>query len=181
MMVAQRLYESGKITYMRTDSVHLSGLAIGTAKTEISTQYGEEYLKSRQYATQSKGAQEAHEAIRPTYISQHEIDGTAQEKRLYELIWKRTIASQMADAQLERTTANIIISNTEGKFVASGEVIRFDGFLHVYLEGTDEENGENDEAILPPMKKGELLAMQETIATERFTQRPPHAIPRRRL
>ncbi|WP_286845710.1 type I DNA topoisomerase [Proteiniphilum sp. UBA5310] len=173
MMVAQRLYESGKITYMRTDSVHLSGLAIGTAKTEISTQYGEEYLKSRQYATQSKGAQEAHEAIRPTYISQHEIDGTAQEKRLYELIWKRTIASQMADAQLERTTANIIISNTEGKFVASGEVIRFDGFLHVYLEGTDEENGENDEAILPPMKKGELLAMQETIATERFTQRPP--------
>ncbi|MDD4416159.1 MAG: type I DNA topoisomerase [Proteiniphilum sp.] len=173
MMVAQRLYESGKITYMRTDSVHLSGLAIGTAKTEITTQYGEEYLKSRQYATQSKGAQEAHEAIRPTYISQHEIDGTAQERRLYELIWKRTIASQMADAQLERTTANIIISNTEGKFVASGEVIRFDGFLHVYLEGTDEENGENDEAILPPMKKGELLAMQETIATERFTQRPP--------
>ncbi len=173
MMVAQRLYESGKITYMRTDSVHLSGLAIGTAKTEISTQYGEEYLKSRQYATQSKGAQEAHEAIRPTYISQHEIDGTAQEKRLYELIWKRTIASQMADAQLERTTANIIISNTEGKFVASGEVIRFDGFLHVYLEGTDEENGENDEAILPPMKRASCLPCRRPLQRSVLHSAPP--------
>ncbi|MDR2815164.1 MAG: type I DNA topoisomerase [Proteiniphilum sp.] len=173
MMVAQRLYESGKITYMRTDSVHLSALAIGTAKTEINGQYGEKYIKSRQYATQSKGAQEAHEAIRPTYISAHEIDGTAQEKRLYELIWKRTIASQMADAELERTTADIVISNSDGKFVADGEVIKFDGFLRVYLEGTDEENGENEEGMLPPMKKGEQLAMPETSATERFTQRPP--------
>jgi DNA topoisomerase-1 len=173
MMVAQRLYESGKITYMRTDSVHLSALAIGTAKTEINGQYGEKYIKSRQYATQSKGAQEAHEAIRPTYISTHEIDGTAQEKRLYELIWKRTIASQMADAELERTTADITISNSDGKFVANGEVIKFDGFLRVYLEGTDEENGENEEGLLPPMKKGEQLAMLETNATERFTQRPP--------
>ncbi len=173
MMVAQRLYESGKITYMRTDSVHLSALAIGTAKTEISSQYGEKYIKSRQYATQSKGAQEAHEAIRPTYISTHEIDGTAQEKRLYELIWKRTIASQMADAELERTTADITISNNDGKFVANGEVIKFDGFLRVYLEGTDEENGENEEGMLPPMKKGEQLTMLETNATERFTQRPP--------
>ncbi|MEA4917575.1 type I DNA topoisomerase [Proteiniphilum sp.] len=173
MMVAQRLYESGKITYMRTDSVHLSALAIGTAKTEISGQYGEKYIKSRQYATQSKGAQEAHEAIRPTYISTHEVDGTAQEKRLYELIWKRTIASQMADAELERTTADISISNSDGKFVANGEVIKFDGFLRVYLEGTDEENGENEEGMLPPMKKGEQLAMLETNATERFTQRPP--------
>jgi len=173
MMVAQRLYESGKITYMRTASVHLSALAIGTAKTEISSQYGEKYIKSRQYATQSKGAQQAHEAIRPTYISTHEIDGTAQEKRLYELIWKRTIASQMADAELERTTADITISNNDGKFVANGEVIKFDGFLRVYLDGTDEENGENEEGMLPPMKKGEQLTMLETNATERFTQRPP--------
>ncbi|WP_298649659.1 type I DNA topoisomerase [uncultured Proteiniphilum sp.] len=173
MMVAQRLYESGKITYMRTDSVHLSALAIGTAKTEINEQYGEKYIKSRQYATQSKGAQEAHEAIRPTYISTHEVDGTAQEKRLYELIWKRTIASQMADAELERTTADISISNSDGKFVANGEVIKFDGFLRVYLEGTDEENGENEEGMLPPMKEGEQLTMLETNATERFTQRPP--------
>ena len=172
MMVAQRLYESGKITYMRTDSVNLSGLAIGTAKTEIYDQYGEKYHQVRQYTTKSKGAQEAHEAIRPTYINEHEVPGTAQEKRLYELIWKRTIASQMADAELERTIANIAISNAEGKFVANGEVIKFDGFLRVYLEGTDEENGENDEGMLPPMRKGEALEMIETTATERFTQRP---------
>jgi DNA topoisomerase-1 len=172
MMVAQRLYESGKITYMRTDSVNLSGLAIGTAKTEIYDQYGEKYHQVRQYTTKSKGAQEAHEAIRPTYISEHEVPGSAQEKRLYELIWKRTIASQMADAELERTIANIAISNAEGKFVANGEVIKFDGFLRVYLEGTDEENGENDEGMLPPMRKGEALEMIETTATERFTQRP---------
>ncbi|WP_352423559.1 type I DNA topoisomerase [Proteiniphilum sp.] len=173
MMVAQRLYESGQITYMRTDSVHLSALAIGTAKTEISGQYGNEYIKSRQYATQSKGAQEAHEAIRPTYISTHEIEGSAQEKRLYELIWKRTVASQMADAELERTTVDITISNNDGKFIANGEVIKFDGFLRVYLEGTDEENGESEEGMLPAMKNGEQLAMFETNATERFTQRPP--------
>lgn len=173
MMVAQRLYESGKITYMRTDSVNLSGLAIGTAKTEIVEQYGEKYTKTRQYSTHAKGAQEAHEAIRPTYISTHSVDGTAQEKRLYELIWKRTIASQMADAELERTTADIAISNHEGKFVANGEVIKFDGFLRVYLEGTDEENGDKEEGMLPPMYSGEQLAMLETVATERFTQRPP--------
>jgi len=173
MMVAQRLYESGKITYMRTDSVNLSGLAIGTAKTEIISQYGEKYHQVRQYTTKTKGAQEAHEAIRPTYMSEHEVDGTTQEKRLYELIWKRTIASQMADAELERTTANIGISNADGKFVATGEVIKFDGFLRVYLEGTDDENGENDEGMLPPMRKGEQLTMLETTATERFTQRPP--------
>ena len=173
MMVAQRLYEAGKITYMRTDSVNLSGLAIGTAKTEIVGLYGEQYHKTRQYTTSSKGAQEAHEAIRPTYLSEHEISGTAQEKRLYELIWKRTIASQMADAELERTTVNVAISNADGKFTANGEVIKFDGFLRVYLEGTDEENGENDEGMLPPMKKGEQLTMLETTATERFTQHPP--------
>lgn len=172
MMVAQRLYESGKITYMRTDSVNLSGLAIGTAKTEVIDQYGEKYHKSRQYSTKSKGAQEAHEAIRPTYISEHEIEGTAQEKKLYSLIWKRTIASQMADVELERTTANISVSNTDGKFVANGEVIKFDGFLRVYLEGTDDENGEKEDGILPPVKKGEVLEMQEVSATERFSQRP---------
>ena len=172
MMVAQRLYESGKITYMRTDSVNLSGLAIGTAKTEILDQYGENYHKVRQYTTKSKGAQEAHEAIRPTFINEHEVQGTAQEKKLYELIWKRTIASQMADAELERTTANISISGSEGKFVATGEVIKFDGFLRVYLEGTDDENGEKEEGILPPMKEGEMLEMLETTATQRFTQRP---------
>lgn len=173
MMVAQRLYESGRITYMRTDSFNLSALAINTAKAEIIGQYGENYLKIRKYTTKSKGAQEAHEAIRPTYINEHEAGGTAQEKRLYDLIWKRTIASQMADAELERTVATIDISNAEGKFVATGEVIKFDGFLRVYLEGTDEENGENEEGLLPPMKVKEVLPMQETIATERFTQRPP--------
>ncbi len=172
MMVAQRLYESGKITYMRTDSVNLSGLAIGTAKTEIIEQYGDTYHQVRQYTTKAKGAQEAHEAIRPTYMSEHEVSGTAQEKRLYELIWKRTIASQMADAELERTTANIAISNADGKFTANGEVIKFDGFLRVYLEGTDDENGEKDEGMLPPMRQGEQLTMLETTATERFTQRP---------
>ncbi len=173
MMVAQRLYESGRITYMRTDSVNLSALAINTAKAEIIEQYGENYLKIRKYSTKSKGAQEAHEAIRPTYISEHEAGATAQEKRLYDLIWKRTIASQMADAELERTTATIDISNAEGKFVATGEVIKFDGFLRVYLEGTDEENGENESGLLPPMKAKEILPMQETVATERFTLRPP--------
>ena len=173
MMVAQKLYESGKITYMRTDSVNLSGLAIGTSKTEIIEQYGEQYHKVRQYRSKTKGAQEAHEAIRPTFMKEHEVTGTAQEKRLYDLIWKRTIASQMADAELERTTADISISNSEGKFVATGEVIKFDGFLRVYLEGTDDENGEKEDGILPPIKKGESLNMQEISATERFTQRPP--------
>lgn len=172
MMVAQRLYESGKITYMRTDSVNLSGLAIGTAKTEILDQYGEKYHKVRQYKTKSKGAQEAHEAIRPTFINEHEVQGTAQEKKLFDLIWKRTIASQMADAELERTTVNISISGSEGKFVATGEVIKFDGFLRVYLEGTDDEQGEKEEGILPPMNEGEMLEMLETTATQRFTQRP---------
>ncbi|MFA6887026.1 MAG: DNA topoisomerase, partial [Fermentimonas sp.] len=154
------------------DSVNLSGLAIGTAKTEVIEQYGEKYHKTRQYTTKSKGAQEAHEAIRPTFINEHEVSGTAQEQKLYNLIWKRTIASQMADAELERTTANISVSNTDGRFVANGEVIKFDGFLRVYLEGTDDENGESEEGLLPPVKKGEKLDMLEVNATERFTQRP---------
>ncbi|MCW1735359.1 type I DNA topoisomerase [Anaerorudis cellulosivorans] len=173
MMIAQRLYESGKITYMRTDSVNLSSLAIQGAKNEIVDLYGDEYSKTRQYSTKSKGAQEAHEAIRPTYLNEREINGTSQEKRLYDLIWKRTIASQMTDAELEKTTATIGVSNVEGKFVATGEVIKFDGFLRVYREGTDDEEAENESAILPPVKQGERLLMTETTATERYTQRPP--------
>ncbi|MDD4729246.1 MAG: DNA topoisomerase, partial [Dysgonamonadaceae bacterium] len=173
MMVAQRLYESGKITYMRTDSVNLSGLAINAAKTEIDSHYGEKYIKIRKYATKSKGAQEAHEAIRPTFMNAHEVAGTAQEKKLYSLIWKRAIASQMADAELERTTVNISASEAQGKFSVTGEVIKFDGFLRVYLEGTDDENTENDAGLLPPIKEGETLIMHETTATERFTLKPP--------
>lgn len=173
MMVAQKLYESGKITYMRTDSVNLSGLAINTAKNEIESVYGKQYSKVRQFSTKSKGAQEAHEAIRPTYISEHTVSGTAQEKKLYDLIWKRTIASQMADAELEKTTITIGISNNKDlKFSAVGEVIKFDGFLHVYLEGTDDENIDSESSLLPPVKPQEAMDMKESIATERFTQRP---------
>lgn len=173
MMVAQKLYESGKITYMRTDSVNLSGLAINSAKKEIEYAYGEKYSKVRKFSTKSKGAQEAHEAIRPTYMSEHTVSGTAQEKKLYDLIWKRTIASQMADAELEKTTISINISNSkEFKFTAVGEVIKFDGFLHVYLEGTDDETIDSETSLLPSVVKGESVDMQETNATERFTQRP---------
>ncbi|MBD8390343.1 type I DNA topoisomerase [Dysgonomonas sp. BGC7] len=173
MMVAQKLYESGKITYMRTDSVNLSGLAINTTKSEIETIYGKQYSKVRQFSTKSKGAQEAHEAIRPTYMSEHTVSGTAQEKKLYDLIWKRTIASQMADAELEKTTITIGISNnTNLKFSAVGEVIKFDGFLHVYLEGTDEENIDSETSLLPAVKIKEAMDMQEVTAMERFTQRP---------
>lgn len=173
MMVAQKLYESGKITYMRTDSVNLSGLAINTAKNEIESVYGKQYSKVRQFSTKSKGAQEAHEAIRPTYMSEHTVSGTAQEKKLYDLIWKRTIASQMADAELEKTTITIGISNNkELKFTAVGEVIKFDGFLHVYLEGTDDENIDSESSLLPPVKPQEAMDMKESVATERFTQRP---------
>ncbi|MBN9302425.1 MULTISPECIES: type I DNA topoisomerase [Dysgonomonas] len=173
MMVAQKLYESGKITYMRTDSVNLSSLAINTTKNEIESEYGKQYSKVRHFSTKSKGAQEAHEAIRPTYINEHSISGTAQEKKLYELIWKRTIASQMADAELEKTTVTVSISNEKDmKFSAVGEVIKFDGFLHVYLEGTDEEIIDNETSLLPPVKVQDALQMKEATATERFTQRP---------
>ena len=173
MMVAQKLYESGKITYMRTDSVNLSSLAINTTKNEIEAEYGKQYSKVRHFSTKSKGAQEAHEAIRPTYINEHSISGTAQEKKLYELIWKRTIASQMADAELEKTTVTVSISNEKDmKFSAVGEVIKFDGFLHVYLEGTDEEIIDNETSLLPPVKVQDALQMKEATATERFTQRP---------
>lgn len=172
MVVAQRLYESGKITYMRTDSVNLSETAINQAKQAITGNYGDKYLHIRQYKTKSKGAQEAHEAIRPTYIENQTIEGDNADRRLYDLIWKRTIASQMSDAELEKTTAAITISNTTEKFVAQGEVLKFDGFLKVYLEGTDDEDEENQAGMLPPIKVGEKLGMNEIAATQRFTHHP---------
>ncbi len=191
MMVAQHLYENGKITYMRTDSVNLSSLCIGAAKEEINNLYGEEYSQPRNFHTNSKGAQEAHEAIRPTYMNNVNIDGTAQEKRLYELIWKRTAASQMADAQIEKTTVNISVT-VDGKavssdgtlvdgddkhtphFVANGEVVKFDGFLKVYRESTDDDDAQGDEFshILPPMSDGDTLQRREITSTERFSQGP---------
>ena len=172
MMVAQRLYESGYITYMRTDSVNLSSLCIGSSKSVVAEKYGEKYIKSRNYSTSSKGAQEAHEAIRPTYMANATIEGTVPEKRLYELIWKRTIASQMADALVEKTTVNIAISNHSESFVATGEVTVFDGFLQVYRESIDDEET-NDTAAIPAVHKGEELTVKEIVATERFTQQPP--------
>ena len=173
--VAQKLYESGHITYMRTDSVNLSSLAINTISAEIKQNIGEEYLKVRKYHTNSKGAQEAHEAIRPTYINEHEISGTAQEKKLYSLIWKRTIASQMADAIMERTNVDIDIDCRKEKFTATGEVIKFDGFLKVYIESTDEDGSDNSSEtnLLPAMKKGMTMTAESVTATQRFTQQPP--------
>ncbi|MGD9930831.1 MAG: type I DNA topoisomerase [Mangrovibacterium sp.] len=175
MSIAQRLYESGKITYMRTDSVNLSSLALNTAKSKILSMHGEKYLKTRQYKTKAKGAQEAHEAIRPTYIDQEEIGGSNQEKKLYELIWKRTIASQMADAELERTTVTINVSTASELFQATGEVIKFDGFLRVYMESTDNEDESSDSSktLLPPVKVNQPLRADLIQATERFTQKPP--------
>ncbi|MBQ6204816.1 MAG: type I DNA topoisomerase [Prevotella sp.] len=194
MMVAQHLYEHGFITYMRTDSVNLSSLCINTSKEEIIKLWGEEYSKVRQYHTSSKGAQEAHEAIRPTYMEQTEIQGTVQEKRLYDLIWKRTAACQMADAQIEKTTVEIeIISEERGErrvesgenhsslnthhFIAQGEVVKFDGFLKVYRESLDENENDTDQEnedghILPEMKEGDELQRREITAMERFTQGP---------
>ena len=192
MMVAQHLYENGLITYMRTDSVNLSGLCINASKEEIASLYGEQYSKPRQYHTSSKGAQEAHEAIRPTYMNQAAIEGTAQERKLYDLIWKRTIASQMADAELEKTTVDIKVTTDVNEqtnaplpmFTAQGEVVRFDGFLKVYRESTDDDDqlekqrGGDDIAanepghMLPPLKEGETLTRRQILATERFTQGP---------
>ncbi len=172
MMIAQRLYESGYITYMRTDSVNLSSLCINSSKKVITDTYGSEYLKTRKYSTSSKGAQEAHEAIRPTYMENCSIEGSIPEKRLYELIWKRTIASQMSDAIVEKTVANISISGHEEHFVATGEVTQFDGFLHVYKESSDDDVSQ-DTAALPPLSEGENLKAIEITATERFTQHPP--------
>lgn len=177
MTIAQRLYESGKITYMRTDSVNLSDTALEAATKEIKTAYGEKYHQHRRYKTKAAGAQEAHEAIRPTYFDQHTIDGDNSEKRLYELIWKRAIASQMSEAQFEKTTAKITISNRKENFVANGEVMKFDGFLKVYMESQDDDQEVNlDEeagnAILPPLTKEQTVLRHEIKATERYT-RPP--------
>ena len=177
MMVAQHLYENGHITYMRTDSVNLSSLCLGTSKEEITNLWGKEYSHTRQFHTHSKGAQEAHEAIRPTYMNKSSIEGTAQERRLYDLIWKRTIASQMADAQIEKTTAEISINNGNNAqpytFIAQGEVVKFDGFLKVYRESNDEDENQDDFShVLPPMKTGNVLQRREISATERFTQGP---------
>ena len=173
MRVAQHLYEAGLITYMRTDSVNLSSLAINAAKETIIENFGKEYSYPHNFHTNSKGAQEAHEAIRPTYIANREIDGNSQEKRLYDLIWKRTVASQMTPAQTEKTTINVQAVNGEEKFVITGEVVKFDGFLHLYVETDDDESEkDNETAILPPVKKGDLLALSSGEAIERFTMAP---------
>lgn len=173
MMVAQHLYENGLITYMRTDSVNLSSLCIDASKQEITTLYGEEYSKSRQYHTHSKGAQEAHEAIRPTNMNAVNIEGTQQEKRLYDLIWKRTTACQMADAELEKTTVNIKVSTAEEMFVATGEVVKFDGFMKVYHESTDDDDSSDEGSrILPPLKAGLQLQRRDITSTERFSTGP---------
>lgn len=175
MTIAQRLYESGYITYMRTDSVNLSDFALETAEEVINDFYGKKYHQRRQFTTKSKNAQEAHEAIRPTYINKLQIEGDKNEQRLYELIWKRTVASQMADALLEKTIAKINISTSNEKFIAQGEVIKFDGFLKLYIESTDDdsENEENKENILPPLKKGQKVISQQITALQRFTHHPP--------
>ena len=173
MMLAQRLYESGKITYMRTDSVNLSTLCINSCRKVITESMGEEYVKSRQYTQKAKGAQEAHEAIRPTYMDNQTIDGTAPEKRLYELIWKRTIASQMADAELEKTTVSITSPKIDGEFTVTGETVKFDGFLRVYRESRDDEAADSQETQgLPEFKKGQTLEFGQISAFERFTQHP---------
>lgn len=173
MSVAQKLYENGLITYMRTDSVNLSGQAIAAAKEAITKMFGEKYSEPRNYKTKSKGAQEAHEAIRPSYMEMTEITGTPVEKRLYELIWKRTVASQMAAAEVERTNVHIDISSRKENFVAQGEVIKFDGFLKLYTESVDEDAEQAQEGILPTMKVGDDITATEITATERYTQSPP--------
>ena len=173
MMLAQRLYESGKITYMRTDSVNLSTLCIDSCRKAISESMGDEYVKSRQYTQKAKGAQEAHEAIRPTYMENQTIDGTAPEKRLYELIWKRTIASQMADAELEKTIVTITSPKISGEFTVTGETVKFDGFLRVYRESRDDDSNDSQETQgLPEFKKGQALEFSQISAYERFTQHP---------
>lgn len=172
MSVAQRLYESGKITYMRTDSVNLSKLAIGTAAGKIKEAFGEKYLKTRSFTTKSKGAQEAHEAIRPTYMDQASVEGSRQEQRLYELIWKRTLASQMSEAQLEKTTISILVSGAPERFIATGEVLIFDGFLKVYMESTDDEQEEEAKGLLPSVKNNDKLSRELIEATEKTSLQP---------
>jgi DNA topoisomerase I len=172
MSLAQKLYEAGKITYMRTDSVNLSEFALGAAKDEITKSFGSQYAKTRQFQSKSKGAQEAHEAIRPTEMGVREAGNDDRERKLYELIWKRTMASQMADAELENTTATISISTTPEQLVAKGQVIKFDGFLKLYIESTEDDGEEGDSAMLPPLHIGQLLERKEIIATQRYTQKP---------
>jgi DNA topoisomerase-1 len=173
MAVAQKLYEAGKITYMRTDSTNLSTLAISKSKEEIIAEFGEKYSKTRNFKTKTRGAQEAHEAIRPAYLDQSSISGNNNEKKLYELIWKRTIASQMADAEIEKTTISINMNNSPVTFQATGEVIKFDGFLRVYTESTDQENIEEDRYVIPPVSKGMPLLYENITATQRYTTPPP--------
>jgi DNA topoisomerase-1 len=172
MSVAQRLYESGKISYMRTDSVNLSDDALKSAEQEITTAYGKQFSFLRRFKTKAESAQEAHEAIRPTDFSKHSVDGERNEQRLYELIWKRAIASQMADAEIEKTIATLAVSTSKHAFIATGEIIRFEGFLKVYLESTDEEDEDNDNGsgILPPLKKGELITSEVVTAKEMFSK-----------
>ncbi len=173
MTLAQRLYEAGKITYMRTDSVNLSASALASAAGVIKSEYGDRYLKIRKYKTKTRGAQEAHEAIRPTYLEKRNEGANSAEQRLYELIWKRTVASQMSDAQFEKTNVTVDISTATDNFTASGEVLKFEGFLRVYVESTDDEQEENGASLLPPLKKGDNPNALEITATERFTQHPP--------
>ncbi|MDZ4204381.1 MAG: type I DNA topoisomerase, partial [Bacteroidales bacterium] len=172
MLVAQQLYESGKITYMRTDSVNLSNMALAQTRDEIEKLFGKEYAQTRKYATKTKGAQEAHEAIRPTYLNQREAAGDISQKKLYDLIWKRTIASQMSDALFERTNVTIDISTTPEKLIAKGEIVKFDGFLKVYYESTDDENSDDQANVIPPLHIGEPLWLIEMDAIQRFTQQP---------
>jgi DNA topoisomerase-1 len=172
MSIAQKLYEAGFITYMRTDSVNLSSLAINTAKAEITNSFGAEYSKPRNFTTKAKGAQEAHEAIRPTFINNRTVDGSSSEQKLYDLIWKRTLASQMSEAKLERTTIDILSKNSKHKFQAKGEVIQFEGFLKVYLESTDQEESEENAGLLPKMEKGDRLMASSITATQKFSQHP---------
>ncbi len=173
MVVAQRLYESGKITYMRTDSVNLSDQAVAQAASEIEKNFGKEYVQVRKYKTKSSGAQEAHEAVRPTDLGVNSVSGERNEERLYELIWKRTIASQMTDAKLEKTVATVLASTSSEKFVAQGEMIAFDGFLKVYIEGTDNEEEVHEAKMLPPLKEGQDLDMTQIIAKENFARPKP--------
>jgi len=173
MRVAQTLYEHGYITYMRTDSVNLSNLALSTAKKSITEEFGEKYHKSRNYKTRSKGAQEAHEAIRPTFINNKTIEGTRQEQKLYELIWKRTVASQMADAELEKTIISVKTNNSKYKFIANGEIIKFDGFLKLYIESQDDENIEEINDMLPDVKAGQALSAKKIEAVEKYSTHPP--------
>lgn len=173
MTVAQKLYEAGKITYMRTDSTNLSKLALTKSREVILNEFGGKYAKTRQFKTKSKSAQEAHEAIRPTYLDTFSITGSQNEKKLYELIWKRTIASQMSDAEVERTTISVNMSNSPVTFSATGEVVKFDGFLKVYSESTDSDNVEENKYIIPPVKKGMILNYHTISATQKYTIPPP--------